>query len=78
MGAWDVPVFYHYKQGCNPYTNVVFHACELWVYYTMLVMHQGGFPGGSDAKESDCISREPSSILGLGRYPGGDPQEKEM
>ena len=44
----------------------------------MLVMHQGGFPGGSDAKESDCISREPSSILGLGRYPGGDPQEKEM
>ena len=34
MGAWDVPVFYHYKQGCNPYTNVVFHACELWVYYS--------------------------------------------
>ena len=44
----------------------------------MLVMHQGGFPGGSDGKEAACNSRELSSILGLGRFPGRDPQEKEI
>ena len=30
-----------------------------------------GFPGGSDGKESACIARDPGSIPGLGRPPGG-------
>ena len=33
--------------------------------------HAGGFPGGSDGKESACRAGEPSSIPGLGRSPGG-------
>ena len=28
------------------------------------------FPSSSDAKESACNAGHPSSILGLGRYPG--------
>ena len=30
-----------------------------------------GFPGGSDGKESACNSRDPGSIPGSGRSPGG-------
>ena len=30
-----------------------------------------GFPGGSDHKESACNAGDLSSILGLGRFPGG-------
>ena len=30
-----------------------------------------GFTGGSDGKESVCNAKDPSSILGLGRSPGG-------
>ena len=30
----------------------------------------GGFPGGSDGKESACSAGEPGSILGSGRSPG--------
>ena len=30
-----------------------------------------GFPGGSDGKESACDARDPGSISGLGRSPGG-------
>ena len=30
-----------------------------------------GFPAGSDGKESACIVGDLSSILGLGRSPGG-------
>ena len=30
----------------------------------------GGFPGGSDGKESTCNSGDPGLIPGLGRYPG--------
>ena len=36
----------------------------------------GGFPGGSDSKESACNAGDPGSIPGLGRSPGegnGDP-----
>ena len=33
--------------------------------------HAGGFPGGSDSKESSCKAGDPSSIPGLGRSPGG-------
>ena len=29
-----------------------------------------GFPGGSEGKESSCNTRDPGSILGLGRSPG--------
>ena len=29
------------------------------------------FPGGSNGKESACNARNPGSISGLGRYPGG-------
>ena len=31
----------------------------------------GGFPGGSDGKESTCNAGEASLIPGLGRSPGG-------
>ena len=30
----------------------------------------GGFPGGSDGKESTCSTGDPSLIPGLGRSPG--------
>ena len=30
-----------------------------------------GFPGGSDSKESTCSARDPGSIPGLGKCPGG-------
>ena len=30
-----------------------------------------GFPGGSDGKESACNARDPGSIPGAGRSPGG-------
>ena len=30
----------------------------------------GGFPGGSDSKESACNARDLGSTLGLGRSPG--------
>ena len=30
----------------------------------------GGFPGGSDGKESVCNAGDPGSIPGLGRSPG--------
>ena len=33
--------------------------------------HSGGFPGGSDGKESSCNAGHLSSIPGLGRSPGG-------
>ena len=33
-------------------------------------MIPGGFPGGSDGKESACNAGDPSSIPGLGRSPG--------
>ena len=31
----------------------------------------GGFPGGSDSKESACKAGDPGSVPGLGRSPGG-------
>ena len=31
---------------------------------------RGGFPGGSDGKESACDAGDPGSIPGLGRSPG--------
>ena len=30
----------------------------------------GGFPGGSDGKESACHAEDPGLIPGSGRYPG--------
>ena len=33
--------------------------------------HPGGFPGGSDGKESACKAGVTSLIPGLGRSPGG-------
>ena len=32
----------------------------------------GGFPGGSDSQESACNVGDLGSILGLGRFPGGE------
>ena len=34
-------------------------------------MHQKGFPGGSDGKESSRSAEDLGSIPGLGRSPGG-------
>ena len=33
-------------------------------------MSAGGFPGGSDGKESACNAEDPGSIPGLGTSPG--------
>ena len=35
-----------------------------------MVLIIGGFPGGSDGKESACTARDPGSNPGLGRSPG--------
>ena len=32
-------------------------------------MGEGGFPGGSDGKESACNAGDPGSIPGSGRFP---------
>ena len=40
------------------------------VLMNLFVGQQGGFPGGSDGKESACNAGDPSSILGSGRSPG--------
>ena len=37
----------------------------------MYLFYFGGFPGGSDSKESACNAEDPDSIPGLGRSPGG-------
>ena len=36
----------------------------------MITIHNHGFPGGSDRKESACSVGDPGSIPGLGRSPG--------
>ena len=44
-----------------------FHAFLTFVYFMKVL---GGFPGGSDSKESACNREDPGSIRGSGRYPG--------
>ena len=34
------------------------------------IIRHRGFPGGSEDTESICSARDPSSIPGLGRFPG--------
>ena len=36
-----------------------------------LTLSKCGFPGGSDGKETPCNARNPGSVPGLGRFPGG-------
>ena len=38
--------------------------------FCMLGEHDGGFPGGSDGKESACDAGDPGLIPGSGRSPG--------
>ena len=40
------------------------------VLMNLFVGQQGGFPGGSDGKESACNDGDPGSVPGLGRSPG--------
>ena len=40
------------------------------IYLLYWSYKKGGFPGGSDGKESTCIAGDLSSIPGLGRSPG--------
>ena len=42
-----------------------FIICPLFETITL-----GGFPGGSDGKESTCNGGDPGSIPGLERFPG--------
>ena len=45
-------------------------------YYYKVTVGDGGFPGGSDGKESVCSAGDPSSIPRSGRCPGeGCPGE---
>ena len=37
---------------------------SLFIYFT-----HGGFPGGSDGKESACSAGDPGWVPGLGRFP---------
>ena len=39
-------------------------------HFTLLVMYNSIFPGGSHGKESACNAGDLGSILGLGRSPG--------
>ena len=41
-------------------------------------MHQMGFPGGSDSKESACCAGDTSSIPGWGRSPGKRNDTNEL
>ena len=36
----------------------------------LILMFFGGFPGGSNGKESTCNAGDPDSIPGSGRFPG--------
>ena len=36
----------------------------------LILMFFGGFPGGSNGKESTCNVGDPGLTLGSGRYPG--------
>ena len=39
-------------------------------FFIYLFVYTGGFPDGSDGKESTCNVGDPGSIPGLGRSPG--------
>ena len=39
-------------------------------FLCMIIISYGGFPGGSDGKESACNAGDLGSIPGLGRSPG--------
>ena len=41
------------------------------VYWFIIKYITKGFPGGLDGEEFACNARDPDSILGLGRSPGG-------
>ena len=38
-------------------------------FYYQYLWGKGGFPGGSDGKESACNAGDPGSIPGSGRFP---------
>ena len=46
---------------------ILYGPCHTYLF----VENVAGFPGGSDGKESACNSRDPRSLLGSGRSPGG-------
>ena len=48
-------------------------APHAWSFIHQVLNHlltDGGFPGGSDCKESACNAGDPGSIPGVGRSPG--------
>ena len=46
----------------------IFSSVKIILAYLKVLL---GFPCSSDSKESACNARNPGSILGLGRSPGG-------
>ena len=50
--------------------NLSSHSC-LCRWKTVIFFSPGGFPGGSDGKESACNVGDLGSVSGLGRSPGG-------
>ena len=50
------------RRGRAGFLNLVLKTFEPWF--------SGGFPGGSDGKESTCIAGDPGSVSESGRSPG--------
>ena len=61
------------KQLCR-YSNKYFikmnQSIALFEFYRTISFSSGGFPGGSDGKESACSARDMGAIPGSGRSPG--------
>ena len=45
--------------------------CGYLMFYLGIISYTGGFPGGSDGKESSCNAGDLDSVPRLGRSPGG-------
>ena len=45
--------------------------CGYLMFYLGIISSTGGFPGGSDGKESSCNAGDLDSVPRLGRSPGG-------
>ena len=73
--AWCMILFIHYWIQLTNILLIFFHLCS-WKYWCSAFISYdvfnctGGFPGGSDGKESACSVRDPRSISGSGRCPG--------
>ena len=58
--------------GIDSHTHFFFYFSNIPLdYISQLLLQFMGFPGSSDGQESACNTRDPGSIPGSGRSPGG-------